>query len=364
MPKNPLTPLKNKKIFVGFNFAGTAGLWSFTRELKKRGYKIDFFGFERPNFNFQVDILLKFSANPVKSMFERIFYFFKILPQYDVWHFNYAKTFFFYPLNLLILRLWGKKIICTFRGSDVRNHIDGMPPKHLIRDPRFERPELYQELANRSGWAKFQKSLRMRVFCWAADQVVLTGPFLASSVARFDAIIPYGRDIKNIAKFSQENKGKKLTILHAPTVAKTKGTDLVEKVFATLRRKFPQHEFKILAPMPHEELLKTMGQADIIIDQLLVGWYGGQAVEALALGKTVLSYIHPPYLELVEFGGEIPIINTNSWSLENDLETIINSPQTRRALAEKGPKFARKYHDSAKIADEYLAIYEAALLGH
>ena len=63
-----------------------------------------------------------------------------------------------------------------------------------------------------------------------------------------------------------------------------------------------------------------MGKADIVIDQLLIGWYGGQAVEGLAQGKTVLSFIYPLYLGLVDFGQEIPIINTNAWDLKNNLE--------------------------------------------
>lgn len=361
MPKNP-PKLKSERIFVGFNFAGTAGIWSFTRVLKERGYKIDFYGYERSNFNIPVDILLKFSSNPIKSFFERFWYFIKILPHYDIWHFNYGKTFFFYPLNLLILKLAGKKIVCTFRGSDVRNHIDGMPSRGRVNDPRFNWPELYYELANRSWAVKWQKNTQMRIFCWLSDQIILTGPFLVSSVLRFDQIIPYSRDIKAIEKFGDKIEHQKLTILHAPTVAKAKGTTAIVKVFGDLRKKYPQHEFIIAENMPHEELLKQMGQADIIIDQLLVGWYGGQAVEAMALGKIVLSYINPAYLELVEFGQEVPVYNTNPWNLKNDLELLINSPQWRQALGEKGRKFVKKYHDAEKIADQYLEVYERALV--
>src|SRR3989337_1849196 len=103
-------PLKDKRIFVGFNSAGAAGIWSFTRILKRRGYQIDFYGLGNIRFNMPVDFLLKFSRNRVISFFERLIFFLKILPKYDLWHLNYMEVFFFYPLNLFLLKLFGKKI--------------------------------------------------------------------------------------------------------------------------------------------------------------------------------------------------------------------------------------------------------------
>lgn len=361
MLKNP-PKLKSERVFVGFNFAGSAGISSFTRVLKERGYKIDFYGFNRPNFNIPVDVVLKFSSNPMIALWERISYFFKILPQYDIWHFNYGKTFFFYPLNLLILKIWGKKIVCTFRGSDVRTGLDFLPNAEVLYDSRFNWPEWYKEFDRQSIWTKWQKQIRMLVFTWFSDQVVLTGPFLVGSVVAFDQIIPYGRDLEKITKYQKISQGESLTIFHAPTVESVKGTDTVKQVFETLAEKYPQHRFVIKTGLPHETLLKEMGKADIIIDQLLVGWYGGQAVEAMALGKPVLSFIYPLYLGLVEFGLEIPVVNTNYWNLTQDLENLINSPELRQDLGEKGLAFVQKYHSAEKIADEYSRVYEKALV--
>src|SRR3972149_10629763 len=101
-------PLKHKRIFVGFNSAGAAGIYAFTRVLKRRGYQIDFYGMEKIRYDMPVDILLKFSQNRFLSFWQRFFYFWKILPRYKIWHFNYMEVFFFYPLNLLILKILGK----------------------------------------------------------------------------------------------------------------------------------------------------------------------------------------------------------------------------------------------------------------
>jgi len=357
--KSRLPNLKNKRIFVGFNSAGVAGLRNITRILKRRGYQIDFYGLEAARFGIDTDYLLKFSRRPIISFFQRIQYFLKILPRYDIWHFNYTKTFFFYPLNLLILKLCGKKIVHTFRGSDARTHLDYLPSKKIINNPQYHWPEWYRGVVNQSWWLKFKIKLRMRIFCWLSDKIVLTGPFLVPSVANFSKIIPYARNISQIPPANDSKKlHQKLIILHVPSIPKMKGTIEVDRIFKILAKKYPQHEFKILGNIPHQELIKEMSLADIIIDQLLMGWYGGQAVEAMALGKTVMSFINPTYLELVPFGREIPIFNTNFWNFKNDLEILINSPDLCQKLSEEGRKFVRKYHAAEKIADQYLEIYQ------
>lgn len=357
-------PFLKKRIFVGFNSAGSAGIYAFTRVLKRRGFQIDFYGINKTAFEVPVDFLLKFSSNKLISFFQRISCFFRLLFKHDIWHFNYMEVFFFYPLNLLILKMFGKKIICTFRGSEVRSNLDFLP-KELFRKSKKPWPKYYQRISqNQSKWAIFKKRIRMNLFCYLADKVVLTGPFLVSSVSRFDTIIPYARDIKQINK-NLIKTNKKITVLHVPTEPDVKGTAEIEKIFKKLAKKYsprggagPNINFKIiLEALPREQLLKEMSQADIIVDQIIVGWYGGQAVEAMAMGKTVLAFINPVYLHFVNFAQDLPIYNTNPWSLKKDLEFLINSPKECQRIGQDGIKFVRKYHEASKIAAKYLEIY-------
>lgn len=315
-------PLKNKKIFVGFNSAGAVGIYAFTRVLRRRGYQIDFYGLGKIKYDMPVDFLLQFSRNRYIAFFERFVYFFKILPKYDVWHLNYMEVFFFYPLNLLILKILGKKIICTFRGSEVRSR------------------------------------LRMKIFCYLADEIVLTGPFLVKSVARYDAIIPYARNTQDLRQRASESNNQRLVVLHAPTNSKIKGTVYVEKAFRILAKSYPRVEFKIIQGLNHGALLQEMSRVDIVVDQLLVGWYGGLAAEAMAMGKVVMAFLNPDYFEFVDFASKLPIINTNIWTFKKDLEMLINHRQDLKLLGEDSMKFACAFHDSRKIAQKYLKVYE------
>lgn len=366
MPKKD--PLKRKRIFVGFNSAGAAGIYAFTRSLRRRGYQIDFYGMRKTHFEMPVDFLLEFSGSPGLSFFQRVIFFFKILFSYDVWHFNFMEVFFFYPLNLFILKLLGKKIVVTFRGIDVQTDLEFLPKRLFEKIASSDWPEYYRlQFSKRNLWPNLLKKIRRRVFIWFADKVILTGPFLASSAERYDKIIPYAREINTLKRGLRSNRSSSfsLKILHVPSESVVKGTAIIAKTFKKLQKKYPKIEFKILEKIPREKLLEEMASADILIDQLLIGWYGGQAVEAMAMGKIVMAFLNPTYLGLVPYGKNIPIWNTNYWNLEQDLENLLAVlPKVQEEWSARSIAFVQKYHDARKIAQEYLEVYEALYRGN
>ena len=364
MPKRDT--LRNKRIFVGFNSAGSAGIYAFTRVLRRRGYQIDFYGIKKTHFDMPVDFLLEFSENLLKSFFQRLVYFFKIVTRYDVFHFNFMEVFFFYPLNLFILKLLGKKIVVTFRGIDVQTDLEFLSKNIYSKISPQKWPKYYRmQFLPGNLWPNFLKKIRKAIFIWFADKVILTGPFLAGQVTRYDTIIPYARDLREVINFPKKESKTGIRILHVPSDPIVKGTAEISKVFKSLAQKYPEHSFEVLPPLPRQELLERISKADIIVDQLLIGWYGGQAVEAMVMGKIVMCYLHPLYLGLTSFSQKIPIINTNYWSLEEDLESLIKIyPAIKDEFAQKSVSFAKKYHDSRKIADEYLTIYRETYVKH
>lgn len=356
MPDDDL--LNNKRIFVGFDHAGSSGIYAYTRALKHRGYQIDYYGKVKSKFKRPVDINLEFSDRRLISLWQAIKYFFRILPKYDIWHFNYAQTFFICPLNLLILKLWGKKIVCTFRGNDAVLNFDFLPMK-LYKKSAFW-PQYYHNLiAARFSLTLILNWIRMKSFLLLADQIIIIGPFLASSVSYYDWLIPYTSGAPKVLDMTPKNK---IRIFHAPTDQIVKGTAAIERAFKKLSSQFPKHEFVIKENLTHEEVTQEMIKADIVVDQLLVGWYGEQAAEAMAMGKTVMAYLNPTYFNFVSFAQEIPVINTNHWTFENDLKKLLDCPQSIRKTAKESFKFAKKYHSPGKISRQYLEVYRACYL--
>ncbi len=349
--------LKDIGVFVGFNGAGAAGIYSFTRVLRDRGYKIDFYGIGEIYFKQQVDELLIFPKNPFNAFIARWKLFFKILPKYDIWHFNWSKTLFFYPLNILLLKLYGKKVVVTFRGSDVETDLDFLKTNQEIKNQKLNWPDYYKNYYHRSVWAKLYRRVRSMIMVKMADRVILSGPYLAHSVAHYDQIIGNALNLDQIESVKSNKSQENFTILHAPTDPKVKGTDIIEKAFNNLSKNFPECNFKILKVTDHNHLLEEMSKASIVIDQLLVGWYGVQALEALVLGKTVMCFINDPYLKLMDFDQPLPVVNTNAFSFEQDLANLIKAGKFKESnLA--GQHFVHKYFNQEKIADQFEQIYK------
>ena len=108
--------------------------------------------------------------------------------------------------------------------------------------------------------------------------------------------------------------------------------------------------------MSHSEARKIYEEADIIIDQLRIGSYGLLAIEAMAMGKTVITFISDPMKD--KYPKELPIISANPDSLKDTLEYLIINKDMLEKKGEDGRLFVEKYHDSNLIAKNLLELYK------
>ena len=76
-------------------------------------------------------------------------------------------------------------------------------------------------------------------------------------------------------------------ILHAPSSRRRKGTEHVVAACEGL-----DADLEIVEGLPHDEAFERYRNADIVVDQLNAGWYGVFAIECLALGKPVVTFLH------------------------------------------------------------------------
>ena len=70
-------------------------------------------------------------------------------------------------------------------------------------------------------------------------------------------------------------------------------------------------ELLLVEKLSHAEARRVYERADLLVDQLLAGWYGGLAVELMALGKPVVCYIRESDLKFIppQMQQDLPIIN-------------------------------------------------------
>ena len=51
-------------------------------------------------------------------------------------------------------------------------------------------------------------------------------------------------------------------------------------------------DLEIVEGLRHDEAFERYRDADIVVDQLNAGWYGILAIECMALGKPVVTFLH------------------------------------------------------------------------
>lgn len=347
--------LKKKRIFIGFNDAGAPGIYSFTRVLRRQGYKIDFYGYVPKWIDASYDVEVARPRSIKLQRIQGIFLLVKALFKYDIFHFNFGRTFFSYKYDHLILKFFRKKIINTFRGSDVFD-VEKSIKKYGKESPYYKDYQL-------KGSEHYEKiAARKNFITGHSDKVVLIGPWVAESVGKYDRIIPYARDIEKIRTYKIATKqNKSFTILHAPTDREKKGTKYVEQAVRSLKDRGIRVDLILVDKESSRELYERMSTADLVIDQLLIGWYGGFSVEAMALEKPVVCYLKDEYKKLVPFGKEIPIISASKKNLGEVLEKLINDRGKPPALGKKGYLFVKKVHGSEVIAKQYKKVYESLL---
>jgi glycosyltransferase involved in cell wall biosynthesis len=154
-----------------------------------------------------------------------------------------------------------------------------------------------------------------------------------------------------------EREGKKeetpscLRIFHAPNHRHIKGTDHIIAAVEELKRSGSAIELVILERVPNEKIREAMSGVDVVADQLVIGWYGMFAVEAMAMGKPVLCHIRPDFEELfVHEGllgpGELPIMRCNRQNLKEVLLRLIEQKGELDSIGKRSRAFVMKHHST------------------
>ena len=171
-------------------------------------------------------------------------------PQTDVFHFYFGLTLVPKSLQFPLLRAMRKKSVMHFLGSDIR----GKPPAEL-------------------AWAQ------------KAD-ARSSAPTTRSAGCPDAEVVPPGIDLRDYTPAPPTDRERPV-VLHAPSSRRRKGTEHVIAACAEL-----PVDLEIVEGLHHDEARRRYEHADIVVDQLNAGWYGLFAIEAMALGKPVVTFLH------------------------------------------------------------------------
>ena len=147
-------------------------------------------------------------------------------------------------------------------------------------------------------------------------------------------MIPPGIDLTRIAPTPPPERVRPV-ILHAPSSRRRKGTEHVIEAVAGL-----DADLEIVEGLHHDEAFDRYRNADIVVDQLNAGWYGLFAIECMALGKPVVTFLHEEAVRRTNeaFGTRVPIVSATAETLRERLLPLV--ADAGRATADRQPPHA------------------------
>lgn len=310
---------------------------AFSREiLRWRTYLKDFSTFDNIHYNYGQTLLpsrVNISGGTLQKLLRTIY------------NGLYAKPF--EMKDILRAKRNSQYISVTFQGSDARRRYDNQgkicPLAEFVRKDYFT--DKYDAI----------KVERIKLFKEYANKIFYVNPDLANFLPDTAEFMPYCNvDSNAIELLCNHNRAddNKFKIIHAPTHSDVKGTTFIRKAIADLQQKYDFIEYKEVVNLDHSELQKIIASCDLLIDQLIIGWYGGISVEAMSLGIPVIAYIDNAQLGVIpdEMRDDLPIISSSIDSLFDVLETITTGSRKELPSDETLKKFVLKWHNPVTIA--------------
>jgi hypothetical protein len=120
--------------------------------------------------------------------------------------------------------------------------------------------------------------------------------------------------------------------------------------------------------VPNREVRFLQAQADIFVEMLTYGWFGANAREAMMLGKPVICYIRPEWLESVreelpEYAADLPIVSATPDTAEEVLLDLMRQPDKRAEIGRRGREFMLRWHTPQAGARHFDDIYSRLVRG-
>ena len=145
-------------------------------------------------------------------------------------------------------------------------------------------------------------------------------------------------------------------IVHAPNHRNVKGTPFLLDALEALRRRGFAYELRMIEGIPRPEALAMYAEADIVADQFIIGAYGIFALEGLALGKPVMTYLDEVHLSRRVYNH--PIVNTNPENMRDVLAALLTVPELRERLGAAGRASVERYHSFTALAEAWKRVYD------
>ncbi len=384
-------------LYVGQSYYHT---WYLSRALRKLGWRADVFNWDldpgaQPFYHgedFRPDRRGKGRLDLAR---DTRFYFWA-LRNYDIFHFSNVNGMRFGHLlhnrvaerfspgaEIRLLKRLGKKIVYSHSGC-----LDGVSQtsfaswgdRPVCTDcPWRNVPEICSDATN-LAWGRLRNDLSDYQILFGGNRADFNIDPNVHEVPEFYCLDPdlWHPDLLIPSNYRLPIPASTVKIYHAVGNAELR-TDRVSRrnlksshiYFPLINRlKEEGHDVDLIffQDVPNKELRFYQAQADIVVDMLTYGFIGATAREAMMLGKPVVCYLRPEWLdqmraEVPGYVDELPVVSATPDTVHDVLVDLIDHPEKRREIGRRSRDFAFKWH-AAHAAGRRLDEVYRELLSH
>jgi glycosyltransferase involved in cell wall biosynthesis len=121
-------------------------------------------------------------------------------------------------------------------------------------------------------------------------------------------------------------------------------------------------DYMYISDKPSNQMRFYQAQADIVVEQLIYGWWGSTGVETMALGKPVVCYIRPSwkelFLSLYKEHEDIPIVEADTQTVYESLKRLVVDADYRKQKGMESRLFAERHFNPKENTKSLIQILE------
>ena len=382
-------------LYVGQSYYNA---WYLSRELRKLGWKADVLNWD-PNPASQIYYHgedHRFEHRGRGDVRRHLRYYQWAVRNYDVFHFTGVGAIRFgHPLQdwfrrrfsegaeIRLLKRLGKKVVYSQNSCNdgvAQSSFASWGERPVCLDcPFLERPDVCSDERN-LAWGEFRNSVADYQVLMGANRLDYNLDPRCHEVPEYYCLDPefWRPDLEIPPERRLDIPEQTVKIYHAVgnfdsrsevgTSRNLKSTHIYVPLVEQLRAEGHDVELIFFKDVPNRELRFYQAQADIVVDMLTFGWFGANVREALMLGKPVVCYLRPEWLddmrrEIPGYVDELPVVSATPETVHDVLAELVSNRDKRIELGRRSREFAVKWHSASVAAQRFDSIYGNLLAG-
>ncbi|MDO5740072.1 MAG: hypothetical protein Q4P07_07980 [Ornithinimicrobium sp.] len=261
----------------------------------------------------------------------------------------------------------GRPVLANFHAGSMLEDVPALRAARIgyavlyhgsdIRDLR-EHAERYPHSPFRQEWDDYFTTLQSIVEKNRAELADFDGTVFVPTPDLLDVLpdatwLPLVIDVDRFTTDAPALERSVPVVLHAPSNPRLKGTAVVEDVLSRMGEE-GLVEYRQLSGVPHAQMPAFVADADIVVDQVVLGNPGVLMAESWAAGRLVVSHlpesVRSRMAQADPDGQAAPVVEADAGTLEEVLREIVADPSSFQDTAARGPAWARRHHDGRRSA--------------